>query len=121
MSLLYQLRVLKSNDTPLAKSTPTAQIFQYHSPKERKRALWKKLLISGLGHEIPVMILQHLIRFKNNEIFKHTQVHKCVHTHTHTHTTKRASKGQSWNNLSNNGDGEYKPKYKRNIHESILI
>lgn len=88
MSLLYQLRGLKINDTPLAKSTPTAQIFQYHSPKKRKRALWKKLLIAGLGHEIPMMILEHLVGFENKEILKHTQVHKCVHTHTQLKSSK---------------------------------
>ena len=77
------------------------------------------MLIVGLGHEMPRMILEHLVGFEKKEILKHTRVHKCVHTHTHT--TKRAPKGQSWNDLSNNGDGGYKPKYKRNIHESILI
>ena len=38
-------------------------------------------MIVGLGHEMPRMILEHLVEFKNKEILKHTQVHKCVHTH----------------------------------------
>jgi len=95
ISLLCQLRRLRSNNTPVTMSTSTSQSW-FLIPLSNKRN--QKRLILGLEQNIHKMNLEHLVVPETRKCFKNKTNPQCQRN---TGANWKSSQWPNWNNLSN--------------------
>lgn len=107
ISFLCQLGGPRSNNNPVAMSTPSTQILVSWCPFSNKRnqGSLKKWLILGLGQEMYKMRLEHLGITDIQEVPPKQKKPKLHNDEGilegHQEPTKRTTQGQNWKNLSN--------------------